>query len=154
MSGDRLGVRKGSAWSPAEIRAFLSKTVIPIRLACNARAGFPLLLSVWFLFEEDHLWCAVQRDSKLARCLAADDRCAFEVAGDEPPYRGVRGQGRAALVAARGEEILGRLLDRYLGGRESDLGRWLLGRASDEVAIRIAPAWVTAWDFTERMKDL
>lgn len=147
-------IRRASAWSASEIRRHLEQTVIPVRLACNTASGSPLLCSLWFLYDEDRIWCATQRGSKIARCLEADPRCGFEVAGDTPPYRGVRGQGRAALVGERGEEMLGRLLDRYFGGRDSELARWLLGRASDEVAIRIEPAWVTAWDFTERMKDL
>jgi len=154
MSPRALPVRRGSAWSAEEIRTHLADAVIPVRLALNARSGYPLICSLWYLFEDDQLWCAVQRDAKAARLLEADPRCAFEVAADAPPYRGVRGQGRGALVAERGEAVLGRLLDRYLGGRESDLARWLLGRGRTEVALRIKPLWLTAWDFSGRMKDL
>ena len=70
---------------------------------------------------------------------------------NEPPYRGVRGQGRAHLLPEAGAARLEVLLDRYLGDRESNLARWLLSRAEDEVAIRIEPSWLTAWDFSARM---
>ena len=59
----------------------------------------------------------------------------------------------ARLGKVRGEEILCRLLDRYLGSRETPLARWLLSRASQEVAIRIEPERLTSWDFSRRMRN-
>ena len=87
------------------------------------------------------------------RALARrEPRCGFELARDAPPYQGVRARGMARLEKARGAEILGRLLDRYLGSRETPLARWLVSRAAQEVAIRIEPERLTSWDFTERMR--
>jgi hypothetical protein len=73
------------------------------------------------------------------------------VAPDAPPYHGVRGRGVATLDPARGAEVLGLLVDRYLGTRESPFARWLLARASAEVAIRIEPSSLVSWDFSARM---
>jgi hypothetical protein len=42
-------------------------------------------------------------------------------------------------------------VDRYLGTRHSSFARWLLARAEQEVAIRIAPERVSTWDFAGRM---
>jgi hypothetical protein len=42
---------------------------------------------------------------------------------------------------------------RYLGKRESRLAQWLLGRADEEYVVRIAPSWITSWDFSERMES-
>lgn len=83
--------------------------------------------------------------------LADDSRCAFEIAGEKPPYRGVRGQGEATLHPERGAKILATLLDRYEISRKGRLGAWLMSRSADEVAIRIDPTWIGSWDFTERM---
>ena len=89
-----LSIRSGP-WSPEEIRAYLTTVRIPVRLASNGRT-YPLVQSLWFLFADDALWCCTRGDSVLARRLARDPHCAFEVSADEPPYRGVRGQiGRA-----------------------------------------------------------
>lgn len=68
-----------------------------------------------------------------------------------PPYRGVRGQGRASL-RREGGTLLGELLDRYLGGGDSPLARRLLADAADEVAIRVVPTRLASWDYTERMR--
>ena len=68
------------------------------------------------------------------------------------PYRGVRGQGRAELSRADGPAVLLRLIDRYLHSRDSTFARWLISRQQDEVAVRIEPDWLTAWDFSGRMR--
>lgn len=138
-------------WDAARIGAHLEQTVVPVRLASVTPDGCPLVVSLWFLWREGHLWCATQRSSRIASCLAREPRCGFEVAGDTPPYCGVRGQGRAEIVAERAEAILRALLRRYRGVEDDPLGRRLLSRLDGEVAIRIAPQWITSWDFTSRM---
>ncbi|MEJ2138717.1 MAG: hypothetical protein P8Y61_04565 [Gammaproteobacteria bacterium] len=69
------------------------------------------------------------------------------------PYRGVRGQGRATLDDAIGAPTLTRLIDRYLGTRESGFARWLMARSNFEVAIQVEPEWMTSWDFSQRMSN-
>ncbi len=138
-------------WSAAEIDAFLDDARIPIRLGCTGASGAPVVLSLWFLPRDGALWCATQRDARVVSFLSGDPRCAFEVAADTAPYRGVRGQGRASLDTARGPEVLRGLVDRYLGTEHSPFARWLLSRSENEVAIRIEPERLRSWDFTERM---
>lgn len=145
-------IRPSSAWSGAEIRQYLSGAEIPVRLACLAADGTPLLCSLWFLFDDGAIWCATPRSARVAVLLERDSRCAFEVAGDLMPYRGVRGQGVARLSRADGPAVLLRLIDRYLHTRESAFARWLIARQQDEVAVRIEPEWLTSWDFSARMQ--
>jgi len=75
----------------------------------------------------------------------------FELAPNEPPYHGVRGQGIATLDSDADGVVLGEMLQRYLGGTESKLGNWLLSRAEDEVLITITPLRLFSWDYRERM---
>lgn len=144
-------IRSTSAWSAAEIQEFLRSAEIPVRLACLATGGTPLICSLWFLPDDDAIWCATPHSARLAALLAEDPRCAFEIAGDLMPYRGVRGQGRARLSRADGPAVLLRLIDRYLHSRDSAFARWLISRQQDEVAVRIEPDWLTSWDFSARM---
>lgn len=146
-------VRPNGPWTSVEIASFLSGAIIPLRLAVLNGDGWPLVASLWFLPGDEALWCATRGSALIVRHLREDGRCAFEVAGDAPPYRGVRGQAVATLHADKGEEILQGLLRRYAIRPESRLSRTLLERAKDEIAIRIEPEWITSWDFTERMKD-
>ncbi len=137
-------------WDRSQIQAFLDDTVIPIRIASSGRTS-PLVQSLWFLYDEDALWCASQVESVLTRRLRADPRCGFEIAGDLPPYRGVRGTGRAELLPERAATVLPRLISRYLGDDPSPLATWLLSRVDSEAAIRISDLRVTSYDFTSRM---
>jgi nitroimidazol reductase NimA-like FMN-containing flavoprotein (pyridoxamine 5'-phosphate oxidase superfamily) len=135
----------------AATATYLERARIPLRLACNAGQSGPLVLSLWYLPEEGRLWCATPARARVARWLARDPRCGFEVAENTAPYRGVRGQGRARLDPARGDEILRRLVQRYLGREETPFARWLLSRREPEVAIALEIERMTSWDFTKRM---
>ena len=146
-------IRSNSAWSAQQIASFLEAQRIPIRLACLASSGNPIVCSLWYLHDDGALWCATQKTAKVAAYLARHPVCGFEVAPEAMPYKGVRGQGKATLLPERGLDILQRLIDRYVGNRESDFARWLIKRGSREVAIRIDPIWLTAWDFAPRMKS-
>lgn len=146
-------VRLRGCWSGPEIATFLESQLIPLRLAVHDSTGSPWVMSLWFLYDDGRLWCATNRKSKLVSYLRADPRCGFEVAGEMPPYRGIRGKGVATLVAERGGEILVSLLRRYGISQTSGLATSLLARADQEVAIAIAPGRISSWDFTQRMVD-
>lgn len=139
-------------WTRGEVRSFLSEAIIPARLSVLNGEGWPLVLSLWFMPDEDALWCATNEGALVVRHLRGDDRCAFEIAGDTPPYRGIRGQARASLHPQQGAAVLEALLERYSIQPGSRLSRMLLARADTEVAIRLEPKWISSWDFSERMQ--
>ena len=145
-------IRSTSAWDQQQIHAFLSGSRIPLRLACNAGQGFPLLNSLWFEQREGSLWCATHASSAIVPFLQRDPRCAFEIALNDPPYCGVRGQARALLTLDGAGELLQRLIERYLGDSNPALAAWLMSRADDEYAIRLDPTWLTSWDYRPRMQ--
>jgi hypothetical protein len=124
-----------------------------MRLAANTDSGFPVVLSLWFLTEGDEIVGAVHRDSRIAQRLRVDPRCAFEIAPNEPPYFGARGQATASLESDGARELLQRLLLRYVGTTDSKLGRFLLGRADEELVVRLKPEWIGSWDYTDRMEQ-
>ena len=98
------------------LERYLAETRIPLRLSCLSDSGWPVVLSLWYLFEDGHLYCATPQTAKVVGYLTGEPRCAFEIASDLPPYCGVRGRALATIEQARGVEILERLLERYLGG--------------------------------------
>ncbi|MDH3443000.1 MAG: pyridoxamine 5'-phosphate oxidase family protein [Deltaproteobacteria bacterium] len=133
-------------------KEFIEQSRIPLRLACITRQGWPMVISLWYLYESGRIFCATQKSSKLVHHLEVNSRCGFEISGDQQPYRGVRGQGEISLVKDRGRVILELLIDRYLQGSETPLGKSLLTRADEEVAIEIRPIRIFSWDYTSRMK--
>ena len=138
-------------FSPDEVDAFLDRSVIPMRLAAVGPQGWPLILSLWFVRQGDELLAATRPTSTLVACLKDNPKCGFEIAGDEPPYRGVRGRASVVLEDRAGGPVLERLLTRYLGGTSGPLAKKLLAHADDEVCRRLRPLSLVSWDFTRRM---
>jgi hypothetical protein len=138
-------------WQQEQVDRYLQDCTYPLRLACVGDDGFPRVVSVWYGYDGSQLHCVSHRSSQLVALLERDQRVGFELAPNEPPYHGVRGQGVASLDSDADGTVLSELLTRYLGGADSKLGQWLLSRAQDEVLISIAPQRLFSWDYRERM---
>lgn len=137
----------------AGVENYLSEVRIPIRLACTTPSGWPVVVSLWYLYEGGQMYCATQQNAKTVSYLRENPQCGFEIAADTPPYCGVRGQGIARIDAGLGATILQRLLARYLGDTENPLAQQLMVRKQTEVAIAIEPVNIFTWNYTDRMKD-
>ena len=135
------------------VEEYLQETTIPLRLSAKTASGWPIVLSLWYLYEEGALYCATPQSAKVVDYLMQEPRCGYEVAADRPPYCGVRGRAIARIAEDRGLEILERLLNRYLGSVENQLAQGLLSRSDPEVAIRLEPQSLYKWNFTDRMAD-
>lgn len=138
-------------WSAADISAFLDRSIIPVRLSAVSDSGWPVIVSLWFLRDGDTIRCATRGNSKIAGLLERNPRVAFEVAGERPPYCGIRGQGHATMGPDADAALLTVLIDRYLGPRQTSFRSWLLDNADDEVAIAIEPTRLMSWDYRKRM---
>lgn len=139
-------------WSRAEIGLFLSQSIIPLRLSAISPAGWPVVVSLWYLHEDGVIWCASRRHARIISLLERNPRCAFEIAGETPPYFGVRDQGIASIDPAGAAELLTKLVNRYLGTDETPFRRWLLAGATDETSIAIRPLRCMSWDYRDRMR--
>lgn len=132
---------------------YLTQAVLPLRLAVTDANGCPVVASHWFEYRDGAIYCVLHKNSLIARRLQRDGRCGFEVASEAPPYHGARGQGEAELLSDGAESQLRRLFARYDIREDSELARWLLGRAADERLVKIVPSRLSSWDYRDRMKD-
>lgn len=133
---------------------YLNAVRIPIRLACKTKTDWPIVISLWFLHKDGLLYCATQSSAKIVSYLQHDNRCAFEIASDQPPYCGIRGQAKVWIDEKLGVEVLEKLLIRYLRGTNNDLAKELLANSESEVAIVIEPVRIYTWDFSDRMEPI
>ena len=146
--------RLAGAWDQSETEAFLDSATVPLRLSCHARSDSLWMLSLWFLYRDGAFWCATSASADVVSYLDSDDRVAFEISTNDPPYKGVRGNGTATVDADPEKTLLRELLERYLGGTDSELADRLLSPDREEVTIRIEPNRLYTWDFTDRMADV
>lgn len=147
-------VEISGAWSEAEVETFLHESTIPIRL-CTHRPDESLwTVTLWYRYRNGSFECATWANAHVVRYLRNDSEVAFDVSTNDPPYRGVRGNGSAALSVDEDKAVLRDLVERYLGGTDSSLGEWLLDDARAEVRIRVQPRVIHSWDYTDRMRGL
>ncbi|QIO23750.1 pyridoxamine 5'-phosphate oxidase family protein [Haloarcula sp. JP-L23] len=138
-------------WSDEELTDFLESTTVPIRIGCRRPDGDPWMLSLWYRYEDDTLQCATAADANVVGYLEHDDVVSFEVSTNDPPYRGVRGNGTATVTPDEGKATLRALIHRYLGGTDSPLAERLLSPDRHEVTITITPDRLHSWDYSSRM---
>ena len=141
-------------WPRQEVDSYLTESRLPLRLACIGDDGFPRVVSVWFQYRDGMLLCATHRDSQLARMIRGNPKVGFEVATNDPPYYGVRGQGMAELSEEGGADTLKALIDRYLGQTNASLGDWLLSRSEEELALCVEIQRFFSWDYRKRMESV
>ena len=144
---------KKSAWNKQDLQDFLVSSKIPIRISV-LDDEYPLICSVWFEYLDEKLVIVSHEDSKLAKTLLRQRKCGFEIATNDPPYKGVRGKADVVAEAEGSEDTLRRVIQRYLGGTNQKLASWLLSRVEHEVKFTLHPTWVTSWDYGERMEQI
>lgn len=147
MKGKQLKRELPSKWA-----TWIQNQTIPLRLSCLDLQDWPAVLSLWYLYENERIYCATQLSARVVQYLGENPRCAFEISTNKPPYMGVRGRGLVEIDSSKGQEILEELLVRYLGDLELPLAKRLLAKSNNEAALIITPTRWSCWDFSKRMK--
>lgn len=147
-----MGVTPKGSWSAELVEGYLKATEIPIRLACVGTDGYPVVCSLWFIYEDGCLWAAAHKNAHIIKLLKHNPKVGFEVGINDMPYKGVRGKADVELIKDRAVSVLDKLLLRYLKSGNKSLSSWLLSRAEDEYAIKISPTTISSWDFSNRME--
>jgi nitroimidazol reductase NimA-like FMN-containing flavoprotein (pyridoxamine 5'-phosphate oxidase superfamily) len=138
----------------SEIENYLIQAKIPLRLSVLTESGWPLILSLWYTYTNGKILLATPNKAKVVKFLRKNQKCAFEISNEKPPYCGIRGQAKAKIIESKGNQVLEMLLQRYMKeGKRSPLARRLLSRKDEEVAIELTPINLFTWNFNDRMKD-
>ncbi len=139
--------------SESAVEHFLQETTVPLRLGCRTPSDAPWMLSLWYRYRDGRLECATERSADVISYLEYDPVVSFEISTNEPPYKGVRGNGTATVEPDPEKTLLRSLLERYLGTTENGLAKQLLADDREEVTITIEPRVCYGWDFSKRMGE-
>lgn len=137
--------------SQEEVRKILAEPLI-MRLAYADEEGWPVAQPVWFVLENDQLVTTVEKGTRKARRLQADNRCYFTIdtSGPDGTY-GVRGRAHAHLSSdqALAERVLRASLLKYLGSEEGPTAEALLQDAAEGnlVTVQVEPIKFAAWRY-------
>ncbi|TKX75256.1 pyridoxamine 5'-phosphate oxidase family protein [Halorubrum sp. GN11_10-6_MGM] len=148
-------------WDCDRVDEYLGAARVPVRLGCRTPGDHPWIVSLWFAWDPDAesasvdapgaIRCATSANADLVEFVDHDPEVSFDVSTNDPPYKGVRGRGRATVVPDEEKRLLRSLLTKYLGGTDNRTADRLLRPERDEVEIRIEPERLHTWDYTERM---
>ena len=142
MSNINPAIRRVRSLAESEITTLLSDLASPVRLASQSPNGFPLISTLWSIYEDGIFWCITQHRTLLRRNLAANPRCAFEIALDGQRFKLLRGQGLASLDLADGERMTECIINRYLADPSGPIAAGMRKQVVTEYAIAIRPRWV------------
>ncbi len=129
----------------------LDEKRIPIRLGLLRPNGYPLVISLWYYTDNEKIYCATKKDALIVKYISNNSRCSFELAADNPPYRGIRGYGICQINPESGKEVLDKLMNKYLSEKQTKLKQYLTTHNDREVALEITPYSVSSYDYTKRM---
>jgi PPOX class probable F420-dependent enzyme len=128
-----------------EIRAFLLEGTRTGKLSYLAADGRPLVVPVWFVFDDGCLVFNTGKDSAKGRSLARDPRASICVDLERPPYAFVQVQG-VAETSEDPADLLATataIASRYVGAaRAKEYGR--RNATPGELVVRLRPRKVIA----------
>jgi hypothetical protein len=134
--------RKVASLAPLDVSDLLVDLRKPVRLASISSNGFPLISTLWFLYEEGYFWCITQEKTILRQNLLRNPRCAFEISLDEGQFKLLRGQGMAELKLSDGRRVTELMIQRYMIDTDGAVAKGLRAQIPTEYAVCISPLWI------------
>lgn len=134
--------------SSEDVRAFLDRswpTMLGV-VGTLRRDGAPHIVPVWYRYDGDrvHIWTEEAR--AWVKNLQRDNRVAFSVQEDRPPFGAVVMQGRAEVMTSASEEVAAEILRitrRYIP--EPEVEGYIQGWAHLHTVVRIKPEKIISW---------
>jgi PPOX class probable F420-dependent enzyme len=130
-----------------ELEGILLRPIVAT-LATYRKDGSVLLSPVWHEYHDDGFDVLTDADNVKVRHLRQDPRASLVVYEQEPPYSGLELRCSARLVTDGLVEARYRIAIRYLG--ETQGKAYADGVDYEEIMIRLDPAVVRAWDFSDQ----
>ena len=107
---------------------------------------------VWYYFDsaKTKLYFYTEPALKKATNIKERSTVYFDVDSDKWPYKGVKGKGRARMIAAKSEalSLASKILAKYVR-KGQPMTKAVLGKVKTGgyVIFEITPAYFTSWDY-------
>jgi nitroimidazol reductase NimA-like FMN-containing flavoprotein (pyridoxamine 5'-phosphate oxidase superfamily) len=111
--------------------------------------GTPMVHPVWFVYEREKFWIAVDREGAKARSIRENPGVYFLVDVGSSPPRGVRGRGTARVIddPAFATEITTKCVKKYLKTARTKKAKEIIEMGRESCAIEITPGYMASWKF-------
>ena len=130
---------------PDDLGDLLEQPLVAV-LATYRRDGSVLLSPVWHRWRDGGFDVVSGSDGTKTRHLRRNPRASIVVYEHDFPYRGLELSGEAVVRRDGVEEAARTIATRYLG---TEAGAAYAERMRDNVAIRLEPGRLRAWDFAD-----
>jgi nitroimidazol reductase NimA-like FMN-containing flavoprotein (pyridoxamine 5'-phosphate oxidase superfamily) len=141
----------------SEIQDFLRNSETLLRLGTVDEAGAPMIHPVWYEYDDGSMYILTDRSSLKARNISTGGKVYFTVDTDTPPYKGVKGKASARVVkdSAKVQKIVERMLTKYTGGTDNEVGRSMIDgvKSGSQILFEIIPAYYSVWDYGKTDND-
>ena len=135
-----------------EARKFLSESKSTLLLGTTNADGTPMIHPVWYYFDsaKTKLYFYTEPELKKATNISARSQVYFDVDSDRWPYKGVKGKGKARVLASKRETLSygARILAKYVKkGHPMTKSAFEKMKSGGYVVFEIIPAYFTSWDY-------
>ena len=143
---------KGIGMSQEEAKKFLTQSRSTLLLGTTNADGTPMIHPVWYYFDaaKTKLYFYTEPALRKATNIKARNQVYFDVDSDQWPYKGVKGKGRARMIAENDDalSIASRILARYVK-KGQPMIKSVLGKVKNGgyVVFEITPSYFTSWDY-------
>lgn len=154
-----LEADKGLGLTEAEARSFLAENKSVLLLGSVDRRNNPNIHPLWYYFDSaaTKFYFYSEKTSRKVRNIKRKQKVYFDVSLDRFPYKGVRGSGRARIVAGkkRAVSFARKILAGYIRASHPFVNLTLEGvKKGDNVVVEISPEYFSTWDYGKMKPDV
>lgn len=148
----------GTQLTENETRNFLGNSKLNIHIGTIDSRGDPNIHPTWYYFDvnSNKFYIETSKNSKKIENIERKNLVYYCVDEPNPPYKGVRGKGKAKIQEDIDHNIpiAEKIMVRYLGSLAHPMASALLSNVKngDSVILEITPSYYSTWDYSEKKR--
>lgn len=146
----------GLPMNEQEILDFLSTGKLNIHLGTEDEKGHANVHPAWYLYDpsREKIYLETSKQAKKTHNIRKNENVYFCIDDPNPPYKGVRGKGRARIHEDIdfNVPIAEKIMVKYLGSTQHTMAKTLLDmqKKGQSVVLEISPKYYSTWDYSKQ----